>query len=278
MPPPKPKPVVSVKAASAEAVEGETVTFVFESSREAEEDLPIQLAMVGAYAFTNGDYPSSVTINEGEQGAEIAIETIDDDVDERSRPVEVRVEPGDGYAVHATDSEARTLILDNDLVVNPIPDFLLEMDGPAEEVSLTAFFSDEGETLTYSVISSDPSLVSIGIDGETGMLTLTPNSDLLEGLAELTATASSSNSRSPSASQMFLVEVEWIRTKWRGWRLGTLEDMLEEEQEDEDSQSHGGMPPRGLHPRGGDRPDGGLEFHLAPGRASSPLGWAGFRG
>ena len=95
---------MSVKAASAEAVEGETVTFAFESSREAEEDLPIQLAMVGAYAFTNGDYPSSVTINEGEQGAEIAIETIDDDVDERSRPVEVRVEPGDGFGSSHPDT------------------------------------------------------------------------------------------------------------------------------------------------------------------------------
>ena len=104
-------------------------------------------------------------------------------------------------------------------------DTTLSADGDAARIDLSALFaaSDAG-ALTYFVGSSDPTLATATVDGET--LTLASNEDGREGTVTITVTATDDDGLTVTLT--FAVTVESMpRGLLRGWRRVLLEQAME---------------------------------------------------
>ena len=101
----------------------------------------------------------------------------------------------------------------------------LAADGDAARIDLSALFAaSDGGALTYFVASSDPTLATATVDGDT--LTLASNEDGREGTVTITVTATDADGLSVTLT--FEVTVEPMpRGLLRGWRRVLLEQAME---------------------------------------------------
>ncbi len=101
----------------------------------------------------------------------------------------------------------------------------LAAEGDAARIDLSALFAaSDGGTLTYFVGSSDPTLATATVDGDT--LTLASNEDGREGTVTVTVTATDDDGLSVTLTFEVIVE-SMPRGLLRGWRRILLEQAME---------------------------------------------------
>ena len=167
----------------------------------------------------------SITITAGDGKAIVGITDVS--------PVPVTDCGRDGPCFQGVETAAGDpiAIFEGPAVTTPVHDQTLESSGDGLVIDLAQVFSaDPGTTLVFSVVSSNPDLITVNL--RDGLLTITADGD--EGDATIAITATDNLGR--TATLEFDVTIGLQRGNLRGWRLGVLAEEVKAAEEADDAE------------------------------------------
>ena len=94
------------------------------------------------------------------------------------------------------------------------------MDGDAVTLVLARYFSDpDSASLAYAVSSSDPTVAAVTLAGDRATITSVGDA---EGTATITVSATDSQGLSATMEFAVTIGIEFVRSRWRDWRLAAI--------------------------------------------------------
>ena len=180
----------SIVAGSLSITEGAAATFTVTLDRAAPADgLTISVEVTESGSYITGAVPTTVAIAGGATTGTLTVSTDDDEMDERSGTITVRITTGAGYAV-ATLSTATVTVNDNETPAASIsagPSSITEGTAATFRVTLGSAAPADGLTISVEVTQSGsyidgpaPVTVFIASGATTEMLTVVTEDDSLD--------------------------------------------------------------------------------------------------